>query len=84
MPTLHVARLREKAAEKGDATTYAIARRLQLRQSTVARLMAGETTPSVPTLCLMRTAYGLSLDDLVDETALAQRKARPGRKRAAS
>lgn len=81
MPTLHVARLKEKADEKGDETTYAIARRLKLRQSTVARLMARETTPSVPTLCLIRAAYGISLDDLVDESTTAQPRPRPTRKR---
>ncbi|MFF4900546.1 helix-turn-helix domain-containing protein [Streptomyces sp. NPDC001068] len=69
MPTLHGTAVTTKAAQVGDRTHAAIARRLQLRQSTVSRLIAGITAPSLPTLLAMRAAYGISLDDLVVEDA---------------
>jgi len=71
MATLHAQRLLTRAAEKGDHTPTAIARRIKVRRSTVTRLLAGETVPSLPSLLAMRTAYGLSLDDLVNEAGEA-------------
>lgn len=57
--------VRAAATQLGDRTDYAIARRLGLRQSTVSRLMAGRTVPTVTTLVAVRDAYGITLDDLV-------------------
>ncbi|MGW2951612.1 helix-turn-helix transcriptional regulator [Streptomyces eurythermus] len=67
MPRLHGETVTKRAAQVGDATHSAIARRLSLTQSTVSRLIAGTTTPSLPTLLRLRAAYGISLDDLVAE-----------------
>ncbi|MEV6738603.1 helix-turn-helix transcriptional regulator [Streptomyces sp. NPDC051104] len=69
MPTLHAERLMKKAKEKGDGNAAAIARRLNTNRSTVARLISGETTPSIMSLLAMRREYGISLDDLVIEDA---------------
>ncbi|MFC9604626.1 helix-turn-helix domain-containing protein [Streptomyces niveus] len=58
--------LRACANKAGDETAGAIARKTGVRQSTVSRLLAGSTTPSLPTLIAMRAAYSISLDDLVN------------------
>ncbi|MEU1815218.1 helix-turn-helix transcriptional regulator [Streptomyces roseifaciens] len=57
--------LTRRAAAAGDHTNYAIAQRTGLRESTISRLIAGRTTPSLPTLGAIATAYGTTLDDLV-------------------
>ncbi|MFB8348004.1 helix-turn-helix domain-containing protein [Streptomyces niveus] len=57
--------LRERAVKAGDETAGAIARKTGVRESTVSRLLAGRTTPSLSTLVAMRSVYGISLDDLV-------------------
>ncbi|WP_381792825.1 helix-turn-helix domain-containing protein [Streptomyces niveus] len=57
--------LLERADKAGDETAGAIARKTGVRQSTVSRLLAGSTTPSLPTLVALSTAYSISLDDLV-------------------
>lgn len=55
----------KKADAAGDITTIAIARRAGVDASTVSRLIAGETTPTVATLLALGDAYQISLDDLV-------------------
>lgn len=61
--------LLQAAATSGDETSMAIAQRAGLRQSTVARLLRGDTTPSVPTLVALRDAYGFdTIDVLVTHT----------------
>jgi transcriptional regulator with XRE-family HTH domain len=62
---LNSAQLESTAKQVGDETHAAIARRLRLCQSTVSRLLTGRTVPQLTTLLAMRTAYGISLDDLV-------------------
>jgi transcriptional regulator with XRE-family HTH domain len=70
MPTLHGKRVTTRARQSGDKTHADIARRLGIRQSTVSRLLARTTEPSLRTLLRIRGAYGIPLDDLVvDETA---------------
>lgn len=60
--------LSEKAEEVGDCTPQAIARRAGVQASTITRLIAGETTPTVATLVALRDAYKIgSLDDLVTQ-----------------
>lgn len=71
MPTLNSAKLVSTARKAGDRTHAAIARRLELRQSTVSRLLKGRTVPTLPTLLAIRTAYGISLDDLVKDDVKA-------------
>lgn len=57
--------LNEKAEEAGDRTSNAIAKRAGVQASTITRLVAGETTPTVATLVALGNAYKISLDDLV-------------------
>lgn len=60
-----------KAAEDaGDDTSLAIARRAGLANSTITRLLDGETTPSVATLIALRDAYGFeTLDELLTDAS---------------
>lgn len=67
MATLNGERVAAKARQAGDTTHAAIARRLDLRQSTVSRLLSGVTAPSLTTMLAIRAAYGISLDELVLE-----------------
>jgi transcriptional regulator with XRE-family HTH domain len=67
MPTLHGKTVTARAAQAGDRTHAEIARRLRLTQSTVSRLLAGVTAPSLGTLLAIKGAYGIPLDDLVLE-----------------
>lgn len=62
--------LTDRARALGDETHYAIAQRAGVRESTISRLVAGRTVPSLPTLAALAAAYGTSLDDLV--TGLTQ------------
>lgn len=58
--------LNERAQAAGDTTKLAIARRIGASNSTITRLLAGSTTPTVETLVALRDAYGLdSLDELL-------------------
>ncbi|MCY0947998.1 helix-turn-helix domain-containing protein [Streptomyces sp. H27-S2] len=62
--------LNAKAEEAGDHTSLAIATRAGVRNSTITRLLAGETTPSVATLVRLRDAYGIdTLDELLALTS---------------
>jgi transcriptional regulator with XRE-family HTH domain len=68
---LDVATLKKQAEKAGDLTDYAIARRTGLQQSTISRLLTEETSPSLASLVRFRTAYRISLDDLVPDDAAA-------------
>ncbi|MCX4550532.1 MULTISPECIES: helix-turn-helix transcriptional regulator [unclassified Streptomyces] len=63
--------LAAKAAAASDMTHYAIARRTGVVESTISRLIAGRTMPSLPTLGAIAAAYGTTLDDLVDRREAA-------------
>lgn len=70
---LRVDVITDRAAARGDLTHHAIAMRTGLRQSTISRLVAGQTVPSLPTLAALAAAYDTTLDDLVDRgNVLAQ------------
>lgn len=58
--------LRKIAAQAGDRSCYAIAKRARVSQQTVQRIVRGTTTPSLPTLLRLATAYGVSVDELLD------------------
>ncbi|WP_234481838.1 MULTISPECIES: helix-turn-helix domain-containing protein [unclassified Streptomyces] len=62
---LHASCLRERAAEVGDESNYAIAQRAGVPESTLSRLLAGRTTPSTDTLVALSDAYGIAVDDLL-------------------
>lgn len=57
--------LAQKAEAAGDRTHYAIAERTGVRESTISRIIAARTIPTLPTLVAMAIAYGTTLDDLV-------------------
>ncbi|MCX5326369.1 helix-turn-helix domain-containing protein [Streptomyces sp. NBC_00120] len=57
--------LTKKAEAVGDTTHYAIAQRAGVRESTISRLVAGRTVPTVATLFALADAYGIDIDHLV-------------------
>ncbi|QKW07015.1 helix-turn-helix transcriptional regulator [Streptomyces sp. NA04227] len=57
--------LTKKAESVGDLTHHAIAQRAGVRESTISRLIAGRTVPTVATLFAVADAYGIDIDDLV-------------------
>ncbi|GGZ23915.1 hypothetical protein GCM10010387_16470 [Streptomyces inusitatus] len=56
----------KKARAAGDTTLYAIAVRTGVRESTISRILAGLTIPTLATLASIATAYGTTLDELVE------------------
>lgn len=62
-------RLREAARAKGDATSYAIARRTGLAESTLSRLNNGKSVPSTASLLVLSSTYGISVDELIQHEA---------------
>ncbi|MFJ6014541.1 helix-turn-helix domain-containing protein [Streptomyces sp. NPDC092952] len=60
--------LMKSAAEAGHALVSQIAETAGVSESTMRRLVKGETTPSTTTLIALRRMYGVSLDDLVCES----------------
>ncbi|MFI9026390.1 helix-turn-helix domain-containing protein [Streptomyces sp. NPDC053560] len=80
--------LSKRALAAGDTTHYAIAERAGVRESTISRLLAGRTAPSLSTLIAVADAYGMTLDELVGRTTHApgvpQQGAQPARAEAAA
>lgn len=66
---LRVSELRQAALAHGDKSGYAIAQRTGLSEASVSRLLRGTVRPGVITLLSIRKVYGISVDDLIEETA---------------
>ena len=60
-------RLHEVAAARGDHSNYAIAKRTGLNQTTLSRICRGIAKPAAETLLTLATAYGLSVDELIQQ-----------------
>jgi transcriptional regulator with XRE-family HTH domain len=73
MPTyrLQADRLRQAAAERGDHTSYAIAKRTGLSQTTIGRLRKGTAKPSSTSLLVLARTYGVPVEELVESAAEA-------------
>lgn len=65
--------LTTKAKAAGDTTLSLIAQRTGVQESTISRLLAGRTTPTVATLAAIADAYGTTLDDLVQRPSSPKR-----------
>lgn len=63
---LRSARLHEAAAARGDHSNYAIAKRTGLNQTTLSRICRGIARPAAETLLVLSSAYGLSVDELIE------------------
>lgn len=57
--------LTAKAEAVGDTTNRLVAQRTGVRESTISRLVNGQTVPTLLTLGAIASAYGTTLDDLV-------------------
>lgn len=77
MPTyrLRSERLREAAAEKGDHSSYAVAKRTGLAESTLSRLHRGLAKPATGSLLILAATYGLAMEDLVEPVPVAKESA---------
>lgn len=64
---LRSSRLREAASAQGDATSYAIAKRTGLAQSTLSRLHNGKSKPSMKSLLTLADAYGVDFAELIEQ-----------------
>lgn len=65
---LNVENLREAAARKGDITDYRIAKRSSIPKTTLSRLVNGQGEPTITTLMLLATCYGMTIESLVRRT----------------
>lgn len=68
MFSLCVSTLRRVAAEHGDNSGYAIARRTGIAESSVYRYLAGEAQPDLNSALLLARAYGITVEDLMQPT----------------
>lgn len=62
---LHVSNLRKAAAQEGDLTDYRIAKRSGIPRATLSRLVNGQGEPTITTLMLLATCYGMTIESLV-------------------
>lgn len=69
MPTYRLSgeRLAKAAANKGDLSGYAIAKRTGLNQTTLSRLRRGIAQPAIKTLLTLSATYGISVDELIEQ-----------------
>lgn len=63
-------RLSQAAEAKGDRTSYAIAKRTGLAQSTINRLRQGLARPTTGSLLVLATTYGVTVEDLIEHEAM--------------
>ncbi|QEV64656.1 XRE family transcriptional regulator [Streptomyces spectabilis] len=61
--------LLKAASARGDRSCYAISKRTGIAESTLSRLRRGVARPATETLLILAAAYGLSIDDLIDQGA---------------
>ncbi len=66
MYRLNIKRLREIAAEHGDRSAYAIAKRTGVNVSSAYRIHSGETQPDLINALRIANAYDLDIRTLMD------------------
>lgn len=65
MYRLQIETLRKAAAAKGDTSGYAIARRTDIAQSSIYRILAGAAQPDLITALLLGETYEISVEELM-------------------
>lgn len=68
---LNIQNLREAAASLGDHTGYAIAKRTQLSESTISRLLNHACQPTVATQNRFLDVYKLPINQLMTDEQVA-------------
>lgn len=66
---LNAEKLRAAAALVGDVTDYRIAKRAGIPRATLSRLVNGQGEPTITTLMLLATCYGVSVETLIRDAA---------------
>lgn len=70
MYRLRIDALLDAAANQGDRTGYAIARRTGIAESSIYRLIRGEAQPDLISALRLGEAYGITVEELMQrETA---------------
>jgi transcriptional regulator with XRE-family HTH domain len=69
--TFNAERLLALAAERGDTTRTAIAKRVGIDIGSVSRYLAGTRQPSLARTSLMARAYGVELSELTSSVRAA-------------
>lgn len=59
-------KVRALAAQAGDESQYAIARRTGLNEATVSRALNGLSSPRYKTLLTIARSYGVTVEDITD------------------
>lgn len=66
MYRLRITALREAAAAKGDTSGYAIARRTDIAESSIYRILAGAAQPDLITALRLGETYEISVESLME------------------
>ncbi len=68
---LRIDRVRDAARAAGDQNNTAISRRTGISESALSRMLRGQARPRFETILLIGRSYGLTHEDLVEETEAA-------------
>lgn len=68
MYRLRINTLRKAAADHGDTTGYAIARRTGIAESSVYRYLAGDAQPDLNSILRAAEAYEVPVESLMERT----------------
>ncbi|MBT2505112.1 helix-turn-helix transcriptional regulator [Streptomyces sp. ISL-98] len=66
MYRLHIDKLKDAAARQGDTTRAAIFRRTGISESSVYRILSGESQPDLNSALRLAVAYGIAVEDLME------------------
>lgn len=69
MYRLRISRLREIAAQHGDVTRPAIARRTGIAESSIYRYIDGTSQPDLNSVLRIASAYRTTVEDLMEPVA---------------
>jgi len=72
MPRLHVVKLREAAASRGDTSDYKIVQRTGISRAAISRLVNQKVEPTVSTLLRLKCHYGLGVEDMIQMIELPE------------
>ncbi|MZF56885.1 helix-turn-helix domain-containing protein [Streptomyces sp. SID5594] len=70
MYRLRVNRLREIAAQHGDTSPAAIARRTGIAESSVYRILSGASQPDLNSALRLANAYEITVEELMEPMAV--------------
>ncbi|MEU0991080.1 helix-turn-helix transcriptional regulator [Streptomyces sp. NPDC005953] len=72
MYRLRIEVLRSAAAAHGDITGYAMHRRTGIAESSIYRMLSGESQPDLTSALRLFSAYGVPVEELMEKTEGAE------------